>query len=245
MIRIAICDDNKADLDKIEKSVRNGFSRFTDDYNVCCFTDGSSLLLYNNKQPFDVLFLDIDMPSLTGFDVAKHLRASFNQCFIIFVTSHSDLVYSSFDFQPFNFIQKVSGAKFEERIAYVIEKLMKHMKQNVKIVLENGTETLVTYYRSIVYIESDKHYLKYYIQNREEEMTIRGAINDAEKTMSSFDFVRIHRSYIANLKYIKTVSQNLGKVYVNFNGIRVTLPLGANYKDDVYNRHIQYMRDIT
>ena len=119
------------------------------------------------------------------------------------------------------------------------------MKQNVKIVLENGTETLVTYYRSIVYIESDKHYLKYYIQNREEEMTIRGSINDTEKTMASFDFVRIHRSYIANLRYIKTVSQNLGKVYVNFDGIRVTLPLGANYKDEVYNRHIQYMREMT
>ena len=105
MIRIAICDDNKSTLVQLEKYIDNGFRQYTTDISISSFDNGQLLLTANNREKFDVLFLDIDMPKITGFDIAKSLRKSFSNCFLIFISSHSDLVYKSFDFQPFNFIR--------------------------------------------------------------------------------------------------------------------------------------------
>ena len=103
--------------------------------------------------------------------------------------------------------------------------------------------TSPVYYHNIVYIESNKHYLKYYIQNRETPIIKRGSINETESEISSYGFVRIHRGYIVNLKYIKSIDKKIGKVYINFNGIRKPLTMGASYKENVDQRFTLYLRD--
>lgn len=243
MIRIAICDDDEYTLNVLKSAIDREFSKHTDDYNVNCYSNGILLLDDNKHTAFDVLFLDIDMPKISGFEIAQQFRESFLQCFIIFVTSHADLVYRSFDFQPFNFIQKEPAESFDKTLSSVIDKLMEHMKQHKKIVLENDEETAVIYYHNIIYIESNKHYLKYHIQNKETPLIIRGSINEMESEISSYDFVRIHRSYIVNLKYIKSIDKKIGKVYINYNGTRKPLAMGASYKENVDERFTLYLRN--
>lgn len=82
MIRIAICDDNKSTLVQLEKYIDNGFRQYTTDISISSFDNGQLLLTANNREKFDVLFLDIDMPKITGFDIAKSLRKSFSNCFL-------------------------------------------------------------------------------------------------------------------------------------------------------------------
>ena len=106
-MNIAICDDNEYTLSILEKYIEYGFKKYTDDFKIRCFNNGILLLNEHKLSSFDVLFLDIDMPKISGFDIAKQLRNNFSRCFIIFITSHSNLVYKSFDFQPFNFIKKI------------------------------------------------------------------------------------------------------------------------------------------
>lgn len=243
MIRIAICDDDEFIFDLLKKAVTSGFSQHTDDFNVKCYTNGKLLLDDNARNSFDVLFLDIDMPKINGFELAQKFRDNFSQCFIIFITNHSELVYKSFDFQPFNFIQKDSSELLKKSILCVTDKLMEHMKQHKKITLENDEETLIVYYHNICYIESEKHYVKYYIQNRDHPMTIRGSINELESKLSVFGFLRIHRSYIANVKYIKSIDQKIGKVYTNYNGMRKSLPMGSSYKSNVDEQFTLFLRN--
>lgn len=90
--------DNKSTLVQLEKYIDNGFRQYTTDISISSFDNGQLLLTANNREKFDVLFLDIDMPKITGFDIAKSLRKSFSNCFLIFISSHSDLVYKSFVF---------------------------------------------------------------------------------------------------------------------------------------------------
>lgn len=243
MIRIAICDDDEYTLDILKTKIDREFAKYTDDYIIKCYSNGMLLLDDNRHTAFDILFLDIDMPKIGGFEIAQQFRDSFLQCFIIFITSHSNLVYRSFDFQPFNFITKDPQDDFNSTVVSVIDKLMEHMKQHKKIVLENDEETAVVYYHNIVYIESSKHYLKYYIQNREMPIVKRGSMNETESEISSYGFVRIHRGYIVNLRYIKSVDKKIGKVYVNYNGIRKPLTMGASYKEAVDKRFTLYLRD--
>ena len=165
MIRIGICDDNAVLLNNLSKIVEDAFHSYTSDFEVFSYTSGSLLLNAHNQDAFDTIFLDIDMPKVTGFDVAKMLRDEFSNCFIIFVTSHSELVYESMDFQPFHFIRKDCSVPLEESIGEIVKKLMTHMKQNEKIILEDDISgRCAAYIRDIVYIESDRHYVKYYIK---------------------------------------------------------------------------------
>jgi len=243
MIRIAICDDDKHTLSVLERYISNGFKVHTDEFIVKCYDNGKRLLSDNSFNAFDVLFLDIDMPKISGFDIAQKLRSDFSRCFIIFVTSHSNLVYDSLDYQPFHFIQKNPPKYLEESFYSVIDKLMNHMKQNKKITLENDRETVNIYFRNIVYIESDKHYLNYYIQNREEPVLIRGTINEMEKALEIYSFIRIHRRFIVNLRYIKYIDTKIGKVCLNFNGKSKSLSLGQSYKTRVNEIYGIYLRD--
>ncbi len=245
MIQIAICDDNEYELDILSRFINNGFSKHTDDYKIKCFTNGNLLLNYNEHIPFNVLFLDIDMPKINGFDIAKKLRNNFSRCFIIFVTSHSNLVYKSFEFQPFNFIQKNPQENLEESIMLVIESLMNNMKQNKKIILENSEETAAIYYHNIIYIESDKHYMKYHIQNKEKPISIRGSINETYIELQKYDFIRIHKRFIVNLKYIKFVDKKIGKIYINYNGFKKSLSLGTSYRDIVDEKYTLYLREMS
>ena len=246
MIRIAICDDNKSTLVQLEKYIDNGFRQYTTDISISSFDNGQLLLTANNREKFDVLFLDIDMPKITGFDIAKSLRKSFSNCFLIFISSHSDLVYKSFDFQPFNFIRKSPIELFKSTLNDVIKKLMSNMKQNEIIVLEDEfSGKIIAYYRNIIYIKSDRHYLYYYLQNHDKPIKIRGSINAIESCLEEYDFARIHRSIrsiIINLKFILSIDTKVGKIHIQGNSGQTTLSLSNSYKESLNMKYILYLR---
>lgn len=77
------------------------------------------------------------MPEMTGFEVARQLGQNGN-CFVIFVTSHQELVYDSFNFRPLNFICKDPDADvMKDRLHMVAGQLTDAMKQEKTVVLEN------------------------------------------------------------------------------------------------------------
>lgn len=243
MIRIAVCDDDQSTLAQLEKYIDSGFRKYTTDIEIHSFDNGKLLLNTNDHKKFDVLFLDIDMPKITGFDVAKELRNSFENCYLIFISSHSDLVYKSFDFQPFNFIRKSPTQLFEDTLNNVIKKLMSNMKQNEIIVLEDEISGKVAaYYRNIIYIKSDRHYLYYYLQDHDEPIKIRGSINDIENHLEEYDFARIHRSIIINLRFVLSIDTKIGKIHIQSNGSRNTLSLSKSYKESVNIKYTLYLR---
>lgn len=243
MIRIALCDDDKPFLTTLSSIIRDEFKKYTNDFEVKCFSNGVLLLNENSHEKFDVLFLDIDMPEISGFDIARSIRQAFSNCFIIFITSHSELVYQSFDFQPFNFIRKEAFDDIVISISKIISKLMINMKQNENIILEDEISGRVAvYYRNIIYIKSNKHYLYYYIQDHEEPLIIRGSINDAEIMTEPYDFIRIHRSCIVNPRFISKIDFNIGKVMIRYNTEIKSLSMSRSYKNSVDEKYTLYLR---
>lgn len=242
MMNIAVCDDNERAVNYLKNCIESSFKEYTDDFCLKSFTDGTELLKSNSREEFQVLFLDIDMPEFTGFDVAKSLRGNFSKCYIIFVTSHSDLVYKSFDFQPFNFICKNPSELLYKRIKSVVAKLMVNMKQSESIVLEDEMSgTVAVYYRNIIFIKSERHYLYYYQKDREKPIRIRCKISDIEDTMAKYDFVRIHRNFIVNMKHILDIDNSIGRVYLKVEG-KQALPMSRSCKKYVNEAYTMYLR---
>ena len=91
-MKIAICDDNEDLLKNMHFILQNIFKQYTSYFEIFSFSSGNLLLKSHKESNFDVIFLDIDMPEINGFDVAKNIRMGYSGCRIIFITSHSELV---------------------------------------------------------------------------------------------------------------------------------------------------------
>lgn len=104
-MRIAVCDDNAVFLQFFKSMLANELESRSVKAEIETFTKAESFFYCHGKRPFSAIFLDLDMPEMTGFEVARQLGQNGN-CFVIFVTSHQELVYDSFNFRPLNFICK-------------------------------------------------------------------------------------------------------------------------------------------
>lgn len=241
MIKIAICDDNSAILHKMEEIISDGFSEHTDQFEIKTFSNGTTMLNEHNFEPFDIVFLDIDMPKMSGFDVAESLREEFSNCLIIFVTSHSHLVYKSMDFQPFHFICKDYEISLENSTHSVIKKIMKHMKQNNKVILEDDISgRCAVLIRDIIYIESDGHYVKYHVVKKEYPIKVRDTMKECEEHYQKYDFVRIHKRYLINLRYLALFNSKYDEILLR--EINQKLPMSKNYKNIVDEKYTTYLR---
>ena len=112
MIRVGICDDEPTFLEKLTEYIYDQFMQHGEDVCTDKFTSGSEFLDAHKSEPFDVVFLDIRMSDINGFDIALKIRSLSDNVYIIFITTENALVYESFCFQPFDFIPKVPPSNF-------------------------------------------------------------------------------------------------------------------------------------
>lgn len=239
MLRIAICDDNKSFVEHMAQAVDREFgSQTSEKYEIETYVSSELLLAQHKSKPFDVVFLDIDMPEIDGFQAAGSISSS-NDCYIIFVTSHPELVYDSLYFRPLNFITKGNDSYFTDKLHSVVNQLFNEMKQNKSIVLENkdiGKAVLTI--KNIYYIESSKHYVIYYSEGRE-PIKVRGNISELEEYYAALDFVRIHKSFLVNLRHIFNLDKNNDEVIFK-QGFK--LSISKNYKQSVDESLTEYLR---
>lgn len=242
MPRIGICDDNPIFAKHLEKVVKSTFSKYEGNYDIQAFSDGIVLLSQNSLEPFDVLFLDIDMPKAGGFDIAKQLRDAFSHCIIVFVTSHAELVFESMNYQPFNFIRKNCNIPLEESVSNIVGKLVLHMRQDDTIVVEDENRRKnPVFIRDILYIKGDDHYLifKVLAKSSVKSMRVHEKLMDRESFLKSYGFIRIHKSYLVNLKHVTYINKKANEVELIG---RLRIPLSRKYKRETEEKYIEYLR---
>lgn len=242
-MRIAVCDDNREILLFLKPTLNTLFRQYTTDFEIFCFISGKALLEAHKRNNFDVIFLDIDMPNLTGFDVAKTIREEFSKCYIIFITSHSELVYDSFDFQPFDFIRKNSRESLIKSLNHSVKRLIFHTKQNETFTFEDEfSRNHIVPIRNIIYLESEKHYINFFVSGEAIPFRMRATIKDCEIKFEKYDFIRIHKSYIVNLRYVDFVDKSNDEI--GLKTINKKLPMSRNLKKEVIEKHMLYLRNL-
>ena len=113
MINIAVCDDEKCMSEKIEKLVEGFFRKKNTNISVSEYSSGEELLKSNER--IDILFLDIGMCGMDGIETARRLRAHGYNGFLIFITVLKEMVFQSFEVQPFDYLVKpVQEEHFEK-----------------------------------------------------------------------------------------------------------------------------------
>ena len=241
MIRIAIVDDETEMLDFLCKCVSDLGKKLLCDFEIQCFSSSFEFLSKHNSLPFQILFLDISMPEMDGFELSKQLRDSDWEVFIIYVTANEHLVFKSFDYQPFQFIRKRDNELIKADIESAVQKVCQQLSKNRMMTLDLPyNEKITVNIQEIEYIASDRHYLNYNLKDGT-AIKCRGTISDAENKMEAFDFIRIHRSYLINLKYVIKLSTSQNQVRMKSGKL---LEMGDMYIKKFEEKYRNYLRSM-
>ena len=200
-MRIAVCDDEE--LFRIEfKSVLDKVL-INAEYDIDTFSGGSSLYEAFLKNPFDMVFLDIEMPGIDGITLAKRLRAVSENVQIVFLTSHIEYALEGYEVNALRYLVKpVDMNKLSEVLKYIQDK-----KNNSRqIMIKQEGEDIVIDISDIIYMESMDKNVR--IVTSKNEYITRYNISDYEEELKSSGFFRIHRGYLISLSKVKKIVKN-------------------------------------
>ena len=204
IIKICICDDQDIFLQQVEDKVRE-ILQGVREFSIAKFNNGDELIEKGLEYDVDIVLLDIEMPGISGFDVAEALRGKKSNVEIIFITGHDDLVFNAWEYQPFWFIRKSHLNELNHVLIKLIDKIdYLHNSSNSIIELKTEADSIKIDVNKIKYIQSYGHYL--IIKSQNKEWKTRGKISEAEEQLSSSDFVRIQNSVIVNCRFVLKVN---------------------------------------
>lgn len=199
MINIAICDDEPYMSEKIKELATAFFQKKNIDTAVCTFSSGRELLTYAGTM--DILFLDIQMEGIDGMETACRLRSHNFKGFLIFITVLREMVFQSFEVQAFDYLLKPLKA---EQFEKTMERLYQSMENASKrrLLVRKGNESSIVFFDEIIYCEVIDR--KVYLHLK--ASAVVDYYEKIERLEEILDkrFYRCHRSYLINLKYLKS-----------------------------------------
>jgi len=197
------------------------------------FRDALDALEYLQNNQVDLIFLDINMPKLSGIDFPKFLQ---NPPLIIFTTAYSEYAIKSYELnaidyllKPISFdrlLQSVMKAKQALETSKVIDPAQKDSLEQTSdhsIFIKSGSEFHQLAIQDIKYVESDGNYVTFH--NKKRSTLARYKLSEVLNLLPNQLFTRVHRSYIVALKHIDIVKKHC----VVIDGREI--PISANYRE--------------
>jgi DNA-binding LytR/AlgR family response regulator len=167
------------------------------------FGDAEAAFEYLQHNETDILFLDVEMPGESGFQLLDKLTVMPK---VILTTSKTDYAYDAFQYNVTDYLKKpFSYVRFQEAVNKVTESLIekKPAEKKEDIFIKSDGKLTRLNYQDILYIESVGDYVKYYTPGR--SYITHSTLKATEERMSSPDFMKVHRSFIVNLKKINNI----------------------------------------
>ena len=239
MIRCITIDDEPLALGQIKSYI----SRVPFLEHVAEFSNAIEAQQFLGGESVDLIFLDINMPDLTGTDFVRSLTVQ--RPMVIFTTAYSEYAIEGFKLDAIDYLLKpFSFADFERSAnkALSLYELIKGStaanndneaepaeSDNEHISIRADHKVSLIKVRDIIYIESAGEYVRLYLADGTRIMTLF-RIKNIETTLPSEMFMRVHRSYIVNLKCVTGYAR--GRVFLNNNEY---VPIGEIYKENFQN----------
>lgn len=170
---------------------------------VGSFPDAETALAFLKENETDILFLDVEMPGSSGFQLLDQLLYMPK---IILTTSKTDYAFDAFQYNVADYLKKpFTYNRFNEALQKVMDKevaVKSDNKQEDIFIKSEGKFTRLNY-RDILYIESVGDYVKYYTASK--HYLTHSTLKAVEEKMNREHFMKVHRSYIVNLGKIKDI----------------------------------------
>jgi len=237
MLKIAICDDEKVFINEFKDILEEYLNKKGILYEINVFYSGEELTdPVMDIHKFDIIFLDIGMKSMDGMSTAKKIRESNKSIYIVFVTVFADFMADGYKVDAVRYILKNKDNLKEAVYECVdaIQEKMHYMVVKKEYAFQEGVKNISL--DRLLYVESKLHKLEFYLlEDGMKKYTLYKTLNALEDELSAYRFLRIHQSYLVNMKYIRELVRY--KVIL-YNDISLDIPK-ARYKE-VEKRYVEY-----
>lgn len=205
LLRIACCDDETQNKEIIEKYVRQLEIQVDEEFVFDFYVSGAVLLekMEREKDFYDVIFLDMEMPEINGIELAKKIRNIASKDVIIsFLTSYPQYMQQSFGVQAFQYLLKpLSYEEFKTEILRTIDFIKKDDQSLLFVNKDNGEEVVIRL-KNIITIEKMKGSAVMEITKERDIVYARGNLSDYEQILRDNHFIRVSRNCMVNMQYI-------------------------------------------
>lgn len=210
-MRIAVCEDEDIFRKQIVKEIEEYYHSL--DVVVDSFSSGEELVKKYEKgkqigeiPQYDILFLDIEMKRLDGFETAKAIRTYGGKEILIYLTSHTELAMQGYEVEAFRFLAKPVERK---KLWEALGELKKRLRKGKNIILHTKEEEVCVGVTSIIYVESMKNDVYYHVlEHRNTDCLkvykVREKMVNVEKELLEEGFFRCHRSYLVQLAAVES-----------------------------------------
>lgn len=231
---IGICEDQTELRVDLRKKIEKQNLSFP--YQVFEYASGEEML--NSGIAFDLVFLDIELEEeINGLEIAQNLQQRFPDIMIVFVSGYTKYVPSAFHLKAFQFLLKpVDDALFAEEFL----RCVKHyrMEHDLFRILTEG-EVIEVPMKEILYIESDGRKILIHLRSGK-CYEMYGKIGEQEEKLAVHHFIRVHKSYLVNCKYIKKLNDETVIVSKSRTGEELVLPVSRRCRANVRGKYHQF-----
>ena len=207
MLQIAICDDETLLLDEI-KEITEGCMRQQQTFSILStYTNGKDLFYdIQDGKRFDLLLLDIEMPGLSGMELAKRVHELLPDALMIFVTAHYKYAVDAYELDIFRYIPKSS---LDEKLPRALDDVVKRMQSQAdkSYLIQTATKIEKIMHKQIIYIQKDGKNAMFICTDGSVKK-VRKSLSDVYKELHSEDFVFVERGSIVNLAQITGIRQD-------------------------------------
>lgn len=231
MVKIVIVDDEKHCTDILQVLIDKNYP----EYNIIgCFNSALEALDFINNHSFDLLFLDIQMPELTGFMLLDKLdEIAFD---VVFTTAFDQYAIKAFKYSAFSYLLKPITEKnlvevvndWGKKKSKIKEEQWQLLKEFVgqpsykadKIALPSSHGLEIIHINKILRCRSENNYTVFHIEGGE-QLIVSRSLKEVEEILSAHAFIRIHQSHIINTTCIKSISRKEGGFVLMCDGSEV------------------------
>lgn len=206
MIKILICDDDYVFADKLNAQLRGALQKLKQQAQIYTFNCAEEIPK-NNLDSCDIAFLDIDFKNkkYNGIDIARKLRSINNNAIIIFVTNFTEYAPEGYEVQAFRYLLK---RDLDKKLEPYLVQTLGHVKSHRHMFQMNiSGESVSVAIEDIIYIESQLHTVNVYVLKPNKKdiaaYSFYSTISSLEERLNSEGFLRIHKSYLVNMRHIR------------------------------------------
>ncbi|QSW88249.1 MULTISPECIES: LytTR family DNA-binding domain-containing protein [Flavobacterium] len=228
-IRCVLIDDEPLAI----KVLQNYFTNFTDFEVIGTFNNSLEALDFINSTSVDAVFLDINMPMMTGFELISLIE---NKTKVIITTAFREFAAESYDLDVLDYLVKpIPLPRFIKCINKITTEY--NLKNNIKIDAVKGDshifikvdkKMMKINIEEILFIEGMKEYIK--VVTPDKTYITHKSLTSLSEELPGDRFLRIHKSYVIAVNKVKSIEGNRIQIQ------SYTIPIGRNYSKDVKNR---------
>ncbi|MFH7018754.1 LytR/AlgR family response regulator transcription factor [Flavobacterium sp.] len=231
-IKCVLIDDEPLAI----KVLQNYFTNFTDFEVIGTFNNSLEALDFINSTPVDAVFLDINMPMMTGFELISLIE---NKTKVIITTAFREFAAESYDLDVLDYLVKpIPLPRFIKCINKITTEY--NLKNNIKVENTKGDshifikvdkKMMKINIEEILFVEGMKEYIK--VVTPDKTYITHKSLTSLSEELPADRFLRIHKSYVIALNKVKSIEGNRIQIQ------SYTIPIGRNYSKEVKNKILE------